>query len=103
MDLYEAMLTMDERAALARIGRKGGLRTKEKMGLGHYSKIGKLGGAALAEQRGSEYYRKIGRIGHDRRAKNAWMRNKVKRAKDGGVVAGHEGPGEMPIETGEVL
>jgi general stress protein YciG len=52
-------------AFFAMIGRKGGMRTKQRKlrdNPNYYSEIGSLGGETMKQTRGKEFYSKIGKL-----------------------------------------
>jgi general stress protein YciG len=52
-------------AFFAMIGRKGGMKTKQRKlrdNPNYYSEIGSLGGEAMKQSRGKEFYSKIGKL-----------------------------------------
>lgn len=54
-----------------KIGQKGGQKTKATYGNDHYKKIGRQGGALLSEKRGPEFYAEIGTKGAQARAERS--------------------------------
>ncbi len=57
------------------ISTKGGISTKEKYGLTHYSDIGKLGAQKNLETKGKEYFLELSRKGV--KARLAKIKNKA--------------------------